>query len=103
LCLLDRDNRLLFTGDTFYPASLYAHLNGSDVALYAATASRLAALSAEVDVLLPAHNIPLTDSQYLRQLAAAFDDIQSGRGEYALTDGHREYDFGDFSVIVPNE
>src|SRR5262249_12511415 len=26
VCLLDRKDRLLFTGDTFYPAALYAHL-----------------------------------------------------------------------------
>jgi glyoxylase-like metal-dependent hydrolase (beta-lactamase superfamily II) len=25
LCLLDRKNRLLFVGDTFYPSPLYAH------------------------------------------------------------------------------
>lgn len=100
LCLIDRANRLLFTGDTFYLAPLYAHLEGSDVAQYSATTQRLAGLSGEVDYLLTAHNVPLADSRYLRQLNDAFGEIQSGRGEYALTDGHREYDFGDFSVIV---
>lgn len=100
LCLFDRKNRLLFTGDTFYLAPLYAHLEGSDVAQYSATANQLAAMSGNVDYLLTAHNVPLADSRYLRQLDAAFDDIRSDRGEYALTDGNREYDFGDFSVIV---
>lgn len=103
LCLLDRDNRLLFTGDTFYLASLYAHLEGSDIAQYATSAARLAGLSNDVDYLLTAHNVPLAGAEYLAKLAAAFDVIAAGRGEYALADGHREYIFDDFSVIVPNE
>jgi len=35
ICLIDRENRLLFTGDTFYPAPLYTHLQGSNFETYA--------------------------------------------------------------------
>ena len=49
---------------------------------------------------MTAHNVPVVDSNYLNQLGDAFDTIVDGRGEYVLTDGNREYDFGDFSVIV---
>lgn len=100
LCLLDRENRLLFTGDTFYLAPLYAHLEGSDPRRYRETAKRLAGLAARVDTLLTAHNVPVADSRYLVELDAAFASILGGRGDYALADGHREYDFGDFSIIV---
>lgn len=31
ICLMDREKRILFTGDTFYLAPLYAHLEGSDL------------------------------------------------------------------------
>ena len=103
LCLLDRDNRLLFTGDTFYLAPLYAHLEGSDPERYRESARRLAGLVPEVDRLLTAHNLPLADSSYLAELNDAFTAIFDGRGDYALTDGHREYDFGDFSIMVPDE
>ena len=65
LCLLDRENRVLFTGDTFYPATLYAHLTGSDFALYRQTASRLAALRDAFDFVLPAHNEPLVTAEFL--------------------------------------
>lgn len=102
LCLLDRDNRLLFTGDTFYLAPLYAHLEGSDPQLFRASASRLGGLAGDVDFVLTSHNIPLVESRYLLELDAAFKAIHEGRGEYALADGHREYDFGEFSVIVPD-
>ncbi len=102
LCLLDRENRLLFTGDTFYLATLYAHLDGSDPARYRASARRLAGLAGDVDHLLTAHNVPVVDGRYLVELDAAFTSILDGRGDYALADGHREYDFGDFSIMVPD-
>ncbi len=41
ICLLDRENRLLFTGDTFYLAPLYTHIAGSDFDDYAESARRL--------------------------------------------------------------
>lgn len=103
LCLIDRNNRLLFTGDTFYLAPLYTHLEGSDFDRYAATAERLAGLAGEVDTVLTAHNVPVVGSRYLGELGAAFEAIRSGRADYVTTDGNREYDFGDFSVIVPGE
>ena len=103
LCLVDRDNRLLFTGDTFYLAPLYTHLPGSDFARYAETAQRLKGLAGSVDVLLTAHNVPLVSADYLTALGEAFETIAAGRGDYSLADGHREYDFGDFSVIVAND
>ena len=103
LCLIDRERRLLFTGDTFYLASLYTHLEGSDFERYAETAKRLAALADDVDVLLTAHNVPVVDSDYLPKLDAAFRTIVGGGGSYVMTDGNREYDFGAFSVIVRPE
>lgn len=103
ICLIDRQNRLLFTGDTFYLAPLYTHLEGSDFGRYARSAERLAELAGQVDQVLTAHNVPIVASRYLLELRDAFDAIQAGRGEYALADGHREYDFGDFSVIVADQ
>ncbi len=103
LCLIDRENRLLFTGDTFYLAPLYTHLVGSDFDLYVETARRLAGLAGEVDRVFTAHNVPVVESRYLTELGAAFDTIVAGGGDFVLTDGNREYDFGDFSVIVSDQ
>ncbi|HEY7699412.1 MAG TPA: MBL fold metallo-hydrolase [Vicinamibacteria bacterium] len=102
LCLLDRENRLLFTGDTFYPATLYAHLPGSDFAAYRKTASRLAELRGDVDFLLPAHNEPLVKSEVLLRMRDAFEAVAAGKAEFVLTDGNREYDFDGFSILTPD-
>ncbi len=103
LCLLDRENRMLFVGDTFYLASLYTHLEGSDFDLYLGTAQRLAELSMEVDFVFTSHNVPVVDSHFLVRLGDAFETIAAGEGEFVVTDGNREYEFGEFSVIVTEQ
>lgn len=100
LCLLDRDRQLLFTGDTFYPAPLYTHIAGADVGEYRASAHRLAALAPLVRHLLPGHNLGLVGGEYLIRMADAFDQVATGTGAYTLTDGNREFQFEEFSIIV---
>ena len=102
LCLLDRENRLLFTGDTFYPAALYTHLPGSNLETYRKTAHRLAELAPQVDYLLPSHNEPLVASEFLVKMRDAFDAILDSKATFVLTDGNREYAFDGFSVLTPN-
>lgn len=101
ISLLDRANRMLFTGDTFYLAPLYAHLPGSDPDAYRATAARLAELAPEVDTLVTAHNVPYAAADYLLKLRDAFERIATGEADFARTDGNREYSFEDFSIILP--
>jgi glyoxylase-like metal-dependent hydrolase (beta-lactamase superfamily II) len=102
LCLLDRERRLLFTGDTLYPATLYAHLPGSAFEDYRRTSARLAALADSVDLVLPAHNEPTMPAGDLAAFHDAFAAMQGGELPFVLTDGNREYSFGRFSILVPD-
>jgi len=104
ICLIDRENRLLFTGDSFYLAPLYTHIPDSSFADYAVTAARLAGLAGDIDSAITSHNVPVVDSSYMTALGQAFADIQSGvASDFTLSDGHREYHFDGFSVIVKDE
>ncbi len=100
LCLLDRENRLLFTGDTYYPAALYAHLPGSDFNVYRESASRLAELVDDVDFVLPAHNEPIFPSERLIGMRNAFEAVAASKAEFVLTDGSREYTFEGVSILT---
>jgi len=100
ICLLDKANRILFTGDTFYPAPLYAHFGESNVDTYLETANYLAALQDSVDHLIPSHNEPWLSSIYLGKMAEAFQEIKDGKKEYQETDGAKEYQFEGFSILV---
>jgi glyoxylase-like metal-dependent hydrolase (beta-lactamase superfamily II) len=103
ICLFDRHNRILFTGDTFYLAPLYAHVAGSDFEAYARSAARLAGLAGEIDIAVTSHNVPIVDGEYMIALGLAFEQIKAGTVEYAITDGNREHQFDGFSVIVKGE
>lgn len=101
ICLIDRANRLLFTGDTFYLAPLYTHLPGSSFDDYVQSAARLAGLADQIDSALTSHNVPVVDAAYMTALGQAFADIKAGvAGNVTISDGHREYHFDGFSVIV---
>jgi glyoxylase-like metal-dependent hydrolase (beta-lactamase superfamily II) len=100
ICLLDQHHRLMFTGDTFYLAPLYAHLEGSSLPAYRASAARLAARSDEVDFLLTSHNVPTAPAHYLKSLENALTAIADGTAEYQRVDGDREYQFEGFSVLT---
>jgi len=102
ISLLDRHNRMMFTGDTFYLAPLYSHLQGSNFRDYVTSAAKLQTYQPLVDILVTSHNVPTADAGYLDRLNAAMQSIESGEAEYVNTDGAREYDFGQFSVITQN-
>lgn len=101
ICLLDREGRRLFTGDTFYLAPLYAHLKGSNVADYKASIDRLVALEPEIDHLMTSHNVPVAEAVYLSRVKGAFEVIATKSAAYVETDGAFEYQFDGFSIIVP--
>jgi glyoxylase-like metal-dependent hydrolase (beta-lactamase superfamily II) len=104
ICLLDRENRQLFTGDTFYLAPLYTHLEGSSFADYTQTAARLAGLAGSIDEAITSHNVPVVDGSYMTALGQAFANIEAGRAsDVTVSDGNREYHFDGFSVIVRGE
>lgn len=101
ICLIDRENRLLFTGDSFYLAPLYTHIAGSSFSDYAETAARLAGLADSIDSAVTSHNVPVVDGSYMTALGQAFADIQSGAASnFTNSDGVREYHFDGFSVMV---
>ena len=104
ICLIDRANRLLFTGDTFYLAPLYTHIPGSSFEDYARSAARLAGLSGDIDAAITSHNVPVVDPSYMTALGQAFADIQSGNaGNVKVSNDNRQYMFDGFSVIVKGE
>ena len=104
ICLIDRENRLLFTGDSFYLAPLYTHIPGGNFDDYANTATRLAGLAGSIDRAITSHNVPVVDASYMTALGQAFADIKSGDvSDYTISDGIREYQFDGFSVMVKEE
>lgn len=100
IMLADDANRILFTGDTVYPAPLYAFLEGPEqIPAYAATVSKLAEDYASYQ-LCCSHNNPLWDGAALCEIAEAFRAVLSGQAVGQPDGGHTRYPFGDFAIVV---
>jgi glyoxylase-like metal-dependent hydrolase (beta-lactamase superfamily II) len=102
VCLLDRKNRLLFTGDTFYAGPIFLYVPETSVSDYMQSVSRLAALIPQVDVLLPSHNFPAESPAELKKLASALQQVRDGKAKFSVKEGRRVYDFGTFSLLMAN-
>jgi glyoxylase-like metal-dependent hydrolase (beta-lactamase superfamily II) len=101
IALLDRSHRLLFTGDTFYVGPIWLFEPETDMAAYARSAARLAALAGDIDLLLPAHNTPAASPAYLVKLRDAAQAIVAGKiKETSSENGRRRFQFDGFSVLT---
>jgi glyoxylase-like metal-dependent hydrolase (beta-lactamase superfamily II) len=79
ISLLDRENGLLFTGDTYYPAPIWLFRPETDFDAYDKSIKRLAALTPEVKLVLGAHNIPVAEPSVLPRLVTAFESVRAGK------------------------
>jgi glyoxylase-like metal-dependent hydrolase (beta-lactamase superfamily II) len=100
ICLLDDQDDLLFTGDTFYPGMMYAHFEDSDFDVYQESATALVDLLPQVRHLCPAHNEAYVPKEALLQMQAAFDQIVAGEAPFEAADDARICRFEGFGVMV---
>ena len=113
ICLLDMKSRELFTGDTFYLSSLFAHFPESDFLTYSRTANYLASLEPSISVLRPSHDDsrcqPFAESEFLVRLAKAYQNIKAEKASFSskvcpyTNVKIRDYRFEGFSIWVKED
>ena len=79
ISLLDRENGLLFTGDTYYPAPIWLFRPETDLDAYEASVKRLAALAPQLKLVFGAHNIPIANPDILPKLVIAIQAVRAGK------------------------
>lgn len=105
IMLLDKKNSILFTGDTFYPATLYAHLESSDNVnsvfdTYLQTMEELSS-TIEVKNLYCSHNYPIVKGSKLKEAAKAFKSIKAGGLKFVEdSKGLKKYSFEEFCIVT---
>jgi len=100
ICLLDSQDGLLFTGDTFYPGMLYAHFDDSDFDTYLRSFEYLVGLMGNVSHLCPAHNEAYAPKEILARVLDSLRQIHGGQAAFELQDGVRTYRFEGFGVTM---
>jgi glyoxylase-like metal-dependent hydrolase (beta-lactamase superfamily II) len=101
ICLLDRANGLLFTGDTYYPAPIWLYRPETDLDAYVSSVKRIAALAPELKLVLGAHNVPVAQPEMLPKLADAIQAVRSGQGTVKPEEGGKAiHSLDGFSFLL---
>jgi glyoxylase-like metal-dependent hydrolase (beta-lactamase superfamily II) len=100
MCLLDAEQRLLFTGDHFFPGPLYAHAPDVNFPQYIESNRKLVDRIDEFDRLLSGHNDPWVESEVLIRVSDAFTNILQGEGQFDEDGDLRRYYFDGFDVLI---
>ena len=101
LCLLDRANGLLFTGDTYYSGEIYLWAPETSVADYTASIGKLVQLEPGLNQLLTAHGAPMAEPRRLGELQKALKAIEAGAVTPATTaEDRRLFRFDHFSILM---
>lgn len=101
IILIDKKNRMMMTGDSFYPSSLYLYFDSSSFRDYVSSVQTMLSYQDNVDFLLPGHNETMQPVVYLAKLRAATLAVQDARTPSTINkEGVRNYQFEGFSLLV---
>ncbi|MGD9345659.1 MAG: MBL fold metallo-hydrolase [Candidatus Aminicenantes bacterium] len=103
VCLLDSKNRILFTGDTFFPGPLYAHPEDVNISDYIASIQKMETRLPEYDHVCAGHNDPWVESEVIRRVSKAFTEVMNGGGSYKEDRGLRRYRFAGFDILIRSD
>jgi glyoxylase-like metal-dependent hydrolase (beta-lactamase superfamily II) len=104
IALFDSVAGYLWTGDSFYEGTIWLFFPETDLARYALSVERMAALVPRITRVLPAHNAPIADPIRLVELRDAFNAIRNG--SLAGTPGEGgtiRYPAGEFSLLLAEQ
>jgi len=104
IALLDRERRLLFTGDTVLKGTIWLHLEDSmPPQVCFRTYERLAALADDVDHVLPAHGTAVLPGAFLTELNAGAERIRRGENDPSAMETFAGngwyYDLGGYGML----
>ena len=101
ICLLDRKNGLLFTGDTYYPAPIWLYRPETDLDAYVHSVERIAALAPRIHLLLTSHNVPVAEPAELPKLEAAIKKVRAGKVQpVPVGEGKVHYNVDGFVFLM---
>lgn len=107
IVLIDRKNRLMWTGDTYYSGPIWLLFKETNLRHYEQSLEKMIAKSDDIEWLLPAHNTPLADPKLLPEVLKSIKQVISGQIEpIPQGDGIVEYKTDKnlpFSFILRDE
>ncbi|MFK8012919.1 MAG: MBL fold metallo-hydrolase [Marinicellaceae bacterium] len=107
LILIDADNGLMFTGDTYYSGPIWLYAPETDLEQYQKSLQTMIENSNNIRFLLPAHNTPIADPQLLKQALLGIQSVIKGDiAPISAGEGMVEYIINEtepFTFLMRNE
>jgi glyoxylase-like metal-dependent hydrolase (beta-lactamase superfamily II) len=105
ICLLDRENRILFCGDILMHGPIWTHLERGNLADLIESYKKLMLFDNSFDLLIPSHNEPVYDKYLLQDSLGAAEKVLSGNADFTekidpWNRKIREYSFGRFQILT---
>lgn len=105
ICLLDRADRVLFSGDILLNGPVWTHLEGGSLPDLIASYERLMGFIDDFDHLMPSHNEPWLDKALLPDTLAGARKVISGQASFREQvdpwNRHlRQYSFDRFQILT---
>ena len=102
IMLIDEQNGLLFTGDTWYPGWLYVFPEVCPLESYLETMRMVSRVIQEKNLrqIYPSHNEILPGTDRFDDTSAFLERILSGQEEYEMIDGYPVYSLDDTVALM---
>ena len=101
VALVDAAAGLLFTGDSFYEGTIWLYVPETDLAAFAVSVDRLAAMVPNLKKLHPAHNVALSTPEWLSRLKVAIAQVRSGQAKgVENANGQITLSFEGFEILT---
>jgi len=100
IALWDSANGLLFTGDMYYPGTIWLYRPETDLDAYETSVKKMMELTPRPTLLLPAHNVPAADPADLPRVLAAMQQTRSGKIKPVRSGDKSIYEFQGFSFLL---
>ena len=107
IALLDRENRLIFAGDSLQRSLIYMTGRGRNLIAFGEALKRLLKLSSSFDTIYTHHgSAPAEGTGLIRDVIASYEMLTSGRIKGVLTDKPKQckiYDCGDVKFLMDSD
>jgi len=107
ICLLDRSDRILFSGDILLKGPIWTHLEGGSLRDLKDSYRKLLTYIDCFDYIMPSHNETWIDKDLLTESLSEIEAVLSGHAKYqVITDSWdkqlKKYSFDRFSILTPS-
>ena len=100
VCLLDKKDSLLFSGDIINKGTLFLHLTESDFQVFSSSIAKINSQRQFFKYIMPGHGCTELEESCILELEDNIQKIKDGKVSFIVTNGVNFYNFSFFKYLV---